>query len=104
MDLLEYQGKQFFARYGIPVSDGEAVTTVDDAQYNLRQTDYDFDMTWIRRAFSLSPGNEQRLYWGSEAADTSGVESQNEPVERSLSDGHGTDETAAEAEADEDDA
>jgi succinyl-CoA synthetase beta subunit len=31
MDLLEYQGKQFFARYGIPVSDGEAVTTVDDA-------------------------------------------------------------------------
>ena len=31
MDLLEYQGKQFFAQYGIPVSQGEAVTTVDDA-------------------------------------------------------------------------
>ena len=31
MDLLEYQGKQFFATYGIPVSQGEAVTTVDDA-------------------------------------------------------------------------
>ncbi len=31
MDLFEYQGKQFFARYGIPVSDGEAVTNVDDA-------------------------------------------------------------------------
>ena len=31
MDLLEYQGKQFFASYGIPVSPGEAVTTVDDA-------------------------------------------------------------------------
>ncbi|HKY68439.1 MAG TPA: ADP-forming succinate--CoA ligase subunit beta [Acidimicrobiales bacterium] len=31
MDLYEYQGKQFFARYGIPVSPGEAVTTVDDA-------------------------------------------------------------------------
>lgn len=31
MDLLEYQGKQFFASYGIPVSQGEAVTTVDDA-------------------------------------------------------------------------
>ena len=31
MDLFEYQGKQFFARYGIPVSDGEAVTVVDDA-------------------------------------------------------------------------
>jgi succinyl-CoA synthetase beta subunit len=31
VDLLEYQGKQFFATYGIPVSRGEAVTTVDDA-------------------------------------------------------------------------
>jgi len=31
VDLYEYQGKQFFARYGIPVSPGEAVTTVDDA-------------------------------------------------------------------------
>ncbi|HET9770307.1 MAG TPA: ADP-forming succinate--CoA ligase subunit beta [Acidimicrobiia bacterium] len=31
MDLYEYQGKQFFARFGIPVSRGEAVTTVDDA-------------------------------------------------------------------------
>lgn len=31
MDLLEYQGKQFFAQYGIPVSQGEAVTTVEDA-------------------------------------------------------------------------
>ena len=31
MDLYEYQGKQFFARFGIPVSPGEAVTAVDDA-------------------------------------------------------------------------
>jgi succinyl-CoA synthetase beta subunit len=31
VDLLEYQGKQFFASYGIPTSDGQAVTTVDDA-------------------------------------------------------------------------
>ena len=31
MDLLEYQGKQFFATYDIPVSPGEAVTTVEDA-------------------------------------------------------------------------
>ena len=31
MDLFEYQGKQLFARYGIPVSAGEAVTTVEDA-------------------------------------------------------------------------
>ncbi len=31
MDLLEYQGKQFFAQYGIPVSEGEACTDVDSA-------------------------------------------------------------------------
>jgi succinyl-CoA synthetase beta subunit len=31
LDLFEYQGKQFFARYGIPVSPGEVVSTVDEA-------------------------------------------------------------------------
>jgi succinyl-CoA synthetase beta subunit len=31
VDLFEYQGKQLFARYGIPVSAGEPVDTVDDA-------------------------------------------------------------------------
>ncbi len=31
MDLLEFQGKQFFASYGIPVSDGEATQDVDEA-------------------------------------------------------------------------
>jgi succinyl-CoA synthetase beta subunit len=31
MDLLEYQGKQLFARHGLRVSSGEPVTTVEDA-------------------------------------------------------------------------
>jgi succinyl-CoA synthetase beta subunit len=31
MDLFEYQGKQLFARYGIPVSAGEVAETVEDA-------------------------------------------------------------------------
>ena len=31
MDLFEYQGKQFFAKYGIPVSDGAATNNVDEA-------------------------------------------------------------------------
>jgi succinyl-CoA synthetase beta subunit len=31
MDLLEYQGKQLFARHGLKVSDGKAVTTVENA-------------------------------------------------------------------------
>ena len=31
MDLLEYQGKQLFARHGVPVPDGRHAATVDDA-------------------------------------------------------------------------
>jgi succinyl-CoA synthetase beta subunit len=31
MDLLEYQGKQLFARHGLKVSSGEAVVSVADA-------------------------------------------------------------------------
>ena len=31
MDLLEYQGKQLFARHGVPVPDGRPASTVDDA-------------------------------------------------------------------------
>ncbi len=31
MDLFEYQGKQLLARFGVPVSAGEAVESVDDA-------------------------------------------------------------------------
>ncbi len=40
------------------------VTTVDSAQYKERTTNYDFDMTYYVRSLSLSPGNEQTLYWG----------------------------------------
>ena len=31
MDLLEYQGKQLFARHGIPVPAGEPARTVEEA-------------------------------------------------------------------------
>ncbi len=31
MDLLEYQGKQLFAKHGLPVPEGKHATTVDDA-------------------------------------------------------------------------
>lgn len=40
------------------------VTSVDSAQYKERTTAYDFDMTHYVRSLSLSPGNEQTLYWG----------------------------------------
>jgi succinyl-CoA synthetase beta subunit len=32
VDLVEYQGKQYFARYGLPISPGEAADTVAEAQ------------------------------------------------------------------------
>ena len=31
MDLFEYQGKQYFAKFGIPVSAGGVAVTVDEA-------------------------------------------------------------------------
>lgn len=49
-----------------------AVEAVDDAQFVSRNAEFDFDMAIFRRALSLSPGNEQRYYWGSEAADQPG--------------------------------
>jgi len=48
------------------------IEKVDNAQYLERERNFDFDLTFMRRALSLSPGNEQRLYWGSEAADRPG--------------------------------
>jgi peptide/nickel transport system substrate-binding protein len=48
------------------------VTTVDSAQYFRRTRAYDFDMTQYLVALSLSPGNEQHLYWGSEGVKTTG--------------------------------
>ena len=42
------------------------ITTVDSALFKERTTTYDFDMTSYTRSLSLSPGNEQTLYWGSE--------------------------------------
>ena len=41
------------------------VTTVDSAQYTERTNVYDFDMAHQVIGLSLSPGNEQWLYWGS---------------------------------------
>ena len=46
------------------------VSTVDSAQYKERTTAFDFDMAYYTRGLSLSPGNEQFLFWGSVAADT----------------------------------
>ncbi len=45
---------------------------VDQSQYVNRVNDFDFDMTTVVLAQSDSPGNEQRDFWSSKAADTPG--------------------------------
>ncbi len=42
------------------------MNVIDSAQYVQRTNAYDFDMTHSLRLMSLSPGNEQYLYWGAE--------------------------------------
>jgi microcin C transport system substrate-binding protein len=46
--------------------------TIDAAQYQKRMDEFDYDMTVHLMAESLSPGNEQRDWWGSKSADTRG--------------------------------
>ena len=48
------------------------VRTIDSAQYQKRLETFDFDMVVKTFSQSLSPGNEQRNFWGSDAADTNG--------------------------------
>jgi microcin C transport system substrate-binding protein len=48
------------------------VRPVDDAQYENRLRSWDFDMIMSVWPESLSPGNEQRDFWGSSAADMQG--------------------------------
>ncbi len=45
------------------------VETVDAATYTDRVEKYDYDVMHGYITLSLSPGNEQRIYWGSESAD-----------------------------------
>jgi peptide/nickel transport system substrate-binding protein len=56
-------------RAGIEAS----VRAVDGVQFDQRRLGYDFDMIQNRWDQSLSPGNEQSFYWGSEAADNQGT-------------------------------
>jgi microcin C transport system substrate-binding protein len=64
--VLRY--KPGLERLGVAAS----VRSVDDAQYENRTRQWDFDMIVASWGQSLSPGNEQRGYWGSQAADQVG--------------------------------
>jgi microcin C transport system substrate-binding protein len=71
-DPNELRGIGFFKpnleRLGVTVN----IRQVDDVQYQNRMRDFDFDMTTDLWAQSLSPGNEQREFFGSPAADRPG--------------------------------
>jgi microcin C transport system substrate-binding protein len=64
--ILPYVGA--LQRLGIKAS----LRTVDSAQWIGRVRKFDFDVTVFTFRQSESPGNEQRDYWGSDAADTEG--------------------------------
>jgi microcin C transport system substrate-binding protein len=60
--------KPSLERIGVTTS----IRVVDDAQYQNRLRSFDFDMIIDQWGESLSPGNEQREFWGSPAADQPG--------------------------------
>jgi microcin C transport system substrate-binding protein len=60
--------KQNLERIGIDMN----VRTIDTAQFKRRDDEFDFDMMVTGFGQSLSPGNEQRDFWGSKAAGTPG--------------------------------
>jgi microcin C transport system substrate-binding protein len=60
--------KPSLERIGVTTS----VRIVDDAQYQNRLRGFDFDIIIDQWGESLSPGNEQREFWGSQTADQPG--------------------------------
>lgn len=56
-------------RLGIEAS----LKLIDPVQHRERLKDYDYDMVYFTRYMSLSPGNEQRLYWGRDGVTVPGT-------------------------------
>lgn len=98
--MLDPQGKQFTIeilgngptdeRVGIPTAQNLArlgiradIRIVDTAQYKNRVDNFDFEISMLSTRQSLSPGNEQREYWSSQAANRPGARNYagiNDPV------------------------
>ena len=68
MERLMLFYKPSLERLGVAVS----IRRVDSAQYENRVRTFDFDLTTNVWPESLSPGNEQREFWGSQAANSPG--------------------------------
>ncbi|MCJ2010007.1 extracellular solute-binding protein [Methylobacterium sp. J-092] len=77
VEFLEFQNT--FERVILPFSAqlkligiGTTLRVIDQAQYQNRMRNFDFDVTTGSWPESLSPGNEQREFWGSASADKPG--------------------------------
>lgn len=87
--LVNAKGEQFSVEFLVPLSEivgvvdvyakelqtlgiNARVRVVDSAQYQRRERSRDFDIIIDRLAQSFSPGNEQREFWSSAAADLPG--------------------------------
>ncbi len=74
--LVDDPGFERIALFFKPSLERIGVTTsirmVDSAQFESRLRSFDYDIVTHTWGESLSPGNEQREYWGSQTADVSG--------------------------------
>jgi microcin C transport system substrate-binding protein len=69
----DYERINLFYKPGLErMGIGVSIRTIDDAQYENRLRSRDFDIIIQSWGESLSPGNEQREYWSSAAADQTG--------------------------------
>jgi microcin C transport system substrate-binding protein len=75
--LVQDQPNERIALFYKPSLERIGVTTsirvVDDAQYENRLRNFDFDIITDLWGESLSPGNEQREFWGSQTANQPGA-------------------------------
>lgn len=77
--LLDASGSSAWERITLPFVQNlkklgikARIRTMDALQYKTRLDHFDFDMFVMVWGQSLSPGNEQRYFWSSDAADQSG--------------------------------
>ncbi|GEO99725.1 extracellular solute-binding protein [Methylobacterium haplocladii] len=78
VEFLEFQN--VFERVILPfaaqlklIGIQSSIRVIDQAQYQNRMRGYEFDITTSNWPESLSPGNEQREFWGAAAADKPGT-------------------------------
>ncbi len=62
--------RENLAKIGVDLT----IRTVDSSQYVNRVRAHDYDLIYTGWGQSLSPGNEQQYFWGSDAADREGAQ------------------------------